>query len=93
MHGTGAGALYQLPFEAPAVSADPDLEDALKQWRKKRASRGRMKPYQVLHNRTLTAIADAKPQTHAALETLPGIGPAKLKRYGDEILEVIDQFV
>ena len=74
----------------PSVGAEPDLIKALKAWRMRRAREGRMKPFQVLHNRTLEAIAAAKPDSHAALERIPGIGPAKISRYGDELLALVD---
>ncbi|MCC5849090.1 MAG: RecQ family ATP-dependent DNA helicase [Verrucomicrobia bacterium] len=76
---------------SPAIASDPSLLKALKSWRMRRAREGRMKPFQVMHNRTLEAIAAAKPDSHAALERIPGIGPAKISRYGDELLEIVDR--
>jgi superfamily II DNA helicase RecQ len=43
----------------------------------------------VAHDSTLRAIADAGPMTLAALRRVPGMGPVKLERYGQEILDHI----
>jgi superfamily II DNA helicase RecQ len=45
--------------------------------------------YVVFHDKTLVAIAAARPQTLNDLAAIPGVGPAKLARYGDEILDVL----
>jgi ATP-dependent DNA helicase RecQ len=46
-------------------------------------------PYVVFHDATLRAIAEAKPGTLEALASLPGIGKAKLDRYGAQFLKVV----
>jgi superfamily II DNA helicase RecQ len=43
-------------------------------------------PFIVLHDRTLMAIAAARPSSLVALRAVDGIGPAKLEQYGEEIL-------
>ena len=45
-----------------------------------------MPAYVVLHDRTLAALAAARPSTLAALSEIPGIGPAKLEAYGRDLL-------
>ncbi len=48
-------------------------------------------PYVVFQDATLRAMALARPrQLHALLE-LPGVGQAKLERYGDAFLAILDQ--
>jgi superfamily II DNA helicase RecQ len=47
--------------------------------------------YVVFHNTTLAAIAGAKPRSLGELARVPGIGPSKLDRYGDEVLAVVGQ--
>jgi DNA helicase-2/ATP-dependent DNA helicase PcrA len=44
----------------------------------------------VLNNRHIAGIAAAMPADAAGLRECDGIGPAKLERYGDEILAVLD---
>jgi superfamily II DNA helicase RecQ len=43
----------------------------------------------VAHDSTLASIAEAHPETLAALRRVRGMGPAKLEKYGPEILTVI----
>ncbi|MFH0948785.1 MAG: exodeoxyribonuclease VII large subunit [Elusimicrobiota bacterium] len=47
------------------------------------------KGYFVLSNSTLKNIADANPQTLSELEEVKGIGKKKLKQYGVEIIDLI----
>lgn len=75
--------------EQAAANADPAVLRALKTWRKRRATAGRLKPFQVFHNSTLEAIADALPENERDLREIPGIGPTKLARYGKEVLQVV----
>jgi DNA helicase-2/ATP-dependent DNA helicase PcrA len=68
---------------------DPGLYEALATWRRRRASGDGVPAYHVFANRTLAAIAEARPRAPEELLALPGVGPAKLERYGDEVLEVV----
>jgi DNA helicase-2/ATP-dependent DNA helicase PcrA len=75
------------------TASDPELYDALTAWRKQRAAADAVPAYVVFHNTTLAAIAGAKPRSIGELASVPGIGPAKLDRYGDEVLAVVGQAV
>jgi DNA helicase-2/ATP-dependent DNA helicase PcrA len=77
----------------PVVSSDPLLFDALAAWRKQRAQADAVPAYVVFHNTTLEAIAGVKPRSIDELARVPGVGPAKLDRYGDEVLAVVGQSV
>jgi ATP-dependent DNA helicase RecQ len=46
-------------------------------------------PYVVFHDRTLIEIAARKPSNLAELGTVAGVGQAKLDRYGQAVLAVI----
>ena len=48
-------------------------------------------PFVVFHDRTLAEIAHRQPASSGALAGIPGVGPAKLERYGDAVLAVIRQ--
>ena len=50
-----------------------------------------MKAFRVLSNRTLEALAQARPRSNHALLEVPGIGPQKLEAYGSALLQVIRQ--
>jgi ATP-dependent DNA helicase RecQ len=77
---------------AAQVTVDPSdsaLYDALAAWRL-RTARGQAVPaFHVFHNRVLAAIAGARPSSRAELAQISGVGPAKLERYGDDVLEVV----
>lgn len=64
-------------------------ERALRDWRTKRAKLDEVPAYVVLNDRHLRGIAMARPRDAVALATCDGIGPTKLERYGDEILDVL----
>jgi DNA helicase-2/ATP-dependent DNA helicase PcrA len=62
---------------------------ALKEWRLERARTDAVPPYVIFHNTTLSEIAERQPRTLAELAHVPGVGPAKLERYGEEVLRVL----
>jgi superfamily I DNA/RNA helicase len=62
---------------------------ALRAWRTQRAKDDAVPPYIVLSDKHLDGIAERHPTSLAELRACPGIGPAKLDTYGDEILEVL----
>ncbi len=70
-------------------SGDPVLEEALRAWRKERSGRDAVPAYVVFADKTLRAIAAARPSTLAALRTVEGIGPTKLEMYGEDILALV----
>jgi DNA helicase-2/ATP-dependent DNA helicase PcrA len=67
------------------------LFDRLKDWRRKRAQADDVPAYVVFHDRTLAEIADRKPGDRADLAAISGVGPAKLERYADEVLEIVGE--
>ena len=62
---------------------------ALREWRAIRARADAVPAYVIAHDQTLAAIADARPQTLPQLRRVKGMGPAKLEKYGPEILEAL----
>ncbi len=74
---------------AATALPDPDLLDALKAWRRGEASRRKVPPYVVFHDRTLEAIAAERPSSLAALAGISGIGPAKLEAWGAAVLALV----
>jgi DNA helicase-2/ATP-dependent DNA helicase PcrA len=73
---------------AATTASDPVLL-ALKKWRSDRAKAAAVPAYVIFHDRTLEAVAAARPRTHDQLLALPGVGPVKVSRYGDDLLEVV----
>jgi superfamily II DNA helicase RecQ len=74
---------------APVAVGDGPLFDRLRAWRRERAKADGVPAYVVFHDATLAAIADEAPSSRAALATVSGVGPAKLERYGDEVLSIV----
>jgi superfamily II DNA helicase RecQ len=58
----------------------------LKEWRAAEAKRLGVPAYLVLHDRTLNALAAARPSTPHELLAIEGMGPSKVGRFGDAIL-------
>lgn len=72
-------------------TARPPLERALRSWRTAEARRRRWRPYQVMADVTLRGIAAARPTTLDELEAVPGMGPTRVRRYGEALLELVAQ--
>jgi DNA helicase-2/ATP-dependent DNA helicase PcrA len=71
----------------PVAPGDAALRETLREWRRSAAAG---KPaYTVFTDRTLDAIVARRPGTLEELARVPGIGLAKLERYGDAILGIV----
>lgn len=75
--------------QAGFAGEDAKLFQALRAWRRDAAAAAGVAPYVIFHDTTLAAIVEAKPADLAALAQVPGIGEAKLKRYGEAVLAVV----
>ena len=81
-----------LPAEPKRVGlADVPAEmvDRLRQWRLETARARGVPAYVIFHDSTLTAIAAARPSSLADLLRVSGVGDSKLRKYGEEVLEVV----
>jgi DNA helicase-2/ATP-dependent DNA helicase PcrA len=61
----------------------------LRQWRKDVAQEASVPAFVVFTDATLVAIAEARPQSMQELSRLAGVGPAKLERYGEDVLRIL----
>lgn len=68
---------------------DEAVFDELRAWRLKEATAAEVPAFVVFTDATLMAIAEAAPRDLEELATLPGVGPSKLERYGDAVLEIV----
>ena len=66
-----------------------DLYSDLREWRRETAKLFHVPAFQILSDRVLLQIAKLKPKDFVELEAIPGIGPAKLNKFGDDILDVV----
>ena len=64
--------------------------DALKRWRADTAREHGVPAYMIFHDSVLAAIAEASPDTLAALSGISGVGEAKLERYGRDVLQQLE---
>jgi superfamily II DNA helicase RecQ len=65
------------------------LSTALRAWRLARARSDAVAAFIIFHDSTIEAIAERRPRTIAELRRVPGVGPTKLDRYGDEVIGVV----
>ncbi len=72
--------------------ADERIVDELKAWRLARARQDNVPAYVVMPNATLTALAAQLPQNEAELLEVHGMGPARVQRYGAELLAELRSF-
>ncbi len=80
------------PRVGPVSVADADhgLVERLRQWRLERSREDGVPAFVVLHDSTLRELAAAQPRSHGELASIKGLGPAKLERYGEDLLAVIE---
>ena len=73
----------------PATSEEEELFQRLRGLRKSLADRQGVPAYIVFSDKVLREMASRRPGTPSQLLDVPGVGPAKLERYGRSFLEEI----
>ncbi|TAK38307.1 MAG: DNA helicase RecQ [Lysobacteraceae bacterium] len=76
----------------PDLALPPEAStrfEALRAWRSAAARAQNVPAYVIFHDRTLREIALAAPRGLDELAGVPGVGTAKLERYGQEILSLL----
>ena len=76
--------------ERELTTADLELLDSLRQWRRDQAERLGVPAFRVLHNATLERIAAWRPRDLAGLREVPGVGDGIVERHGDSILSLLN---
>ena len=74
-------------------AADDVLFAILKDLRKKMSKKLGVPPFVIFQDPSLEAMATSYPITTEELQNIPGVGAGKAKRYGDEFLKVIKEYV
>ncbi|BEV06731.1 DNA helicase RecQ [Methylophilus sp. DW102] len=77
--------------EAFEGANDDPLWQALKAKRLELAREQGVPPYVIFHDSTLLEIHNRKPQTLTEMGQISGIGQAKLQKYGDAFLQVLEE--
>ena len=68
-----------------------EIARALDNYRRRQARALKWKTYMVFQRAALLAIDREQPETLEALERIPGLGPAKIERFGQDILDLVRQ--
>jgi superfamily II DNA helicase RecQ len=78
---------------AAATAYDPDCFERLRAWRLQQARADQIAPFMVFPDSTLRALAalPADRVDERTLAMVPGIGPAKLARYGQALVALLRQ--
>ncbi len=74
-------------------AADDVLFSILKDLRKKMSKKLEVPPFVIFQDPSLEAMATTYPITMDELQNIPGVGAGKAKRYGEEFLKVIKDYV
>jgi ATP-dependent DNA helicase RecQ len=78
--------------ERPAAALDGEeaaLFEKLRGLRAQLAATAKLPAYCIFHDRTLAELARVRPRSLEALGEVPGVGPAKLAKYGSAFLTVL----
>jgi ATP-dependent DNA helicase UvrD/PcrA len=67
----------------------PPAARALKEWRWEKAQAEGVPAYVVFPDRTIEEILRLRPSTQSELASIPGLGPTRLERFGEELMEVV----
>ena len=73
----------------PSTASDDSLFESLRALRKRLADENRLPPYVIFHDSTLRAMAEHMPLDLDQFAALPGVGAAKLARYGEQFIAAV----
>ena len=68
------------------------LYNKLIQYRSEESKRRKIAPYRILTNQTLEEVVKLKPKTESELKVIGGIGDAKIRDYGKDLLKLVKEF-
>ena len=77
------------PAERRPRPVDADLSARLRDWRLERARSDGVPAYVVATNACLDEVCRRLPGDADELAEVPGMGPARVERYGDDLLELV----
>ncbi len=83
-----AGEMKLMRCEDCPSDMDEGLYERLREWRAVQAERSGQPDFCVFTDRTLMAIAEARPDDSAGLSRIPGVRARKLQRYGADVLAI-----
>jgi ATP-dependent DNA helicase RecQ len=78
------------PKKAPTENSQ--ILKELMNYRDRKSRQLKWKKFMVFQNPVLKRIAERKPRSLSELEATKGVGPAKVERFGNEILEILSKW-
>jgi superfamily II DNA helicase RecQ len=78
--------------ETELTDDEKQIALALKTWRKDKSNEMQQPEFMIFPNATLTALAKMKPRSMSELGKIKGIGHAKIERYGDDLMAILNAF-
>jgi superfamily II DNA helicase RecQ len=78
----GRDKIRRSAAQSAVADVDRELFQALRQKRMEIARTQNVPPYVIFHDKTLIELAAARPASRAEMADVPGVGEAKLDRYG-----------
>ena len=77
------------PRRIGAPRGGGEIARELERYRRRMARELKWKGYMVFQTKVITAVDAQKPTSRDALARIPGLGPAKIDRFGDDILAIV----
>jgi ATP-dependent DNA helicase RecQ len=74
-----------------AKKSRSNLVRALENYRRRTARHLKWKPYMVFHRKVILAIDELEPRDLWSLKQIDGLGPAKISRFGQDLLHIIEE--
>ncbi|HKK18767.1 MAG TPA: DNA helicase RecQ [Opitutales bacterium] len=90
---TKVAAAARNKAKSGAIECDEGLFEVLRKLRKDLADARGVPPYVVFGDVALRQMARRYPRDEAAFLSIPGVGQQKLREYGDQFIEVIDEWL
>ncbi|NYE95012.1 DNA helicase-2/ATP-dependent DNA helicase PcrA [Psychromicrobium silvestre] len=87
---TGAERKIGRCSNCPASYEEATFE-ALREWRLEEARSAQLPAFMIFTDATLIAVAETKPASLEELASVAGVGPSKLERYGEAVLQVLQE--
>jgi len=81
-----------IPKPKKAPTENSQILKELMNYRDRKSRQLKWKKFMVFQNPVLKRIAERKPRSLAELEATKGVGPAKVERFGNEILEILSRW-
>lgn len=78
--------------DVPLTEEQNQILLALKTWRKDKANEMQQPEFMIFSNATLLGLVKAKPRKMNELSQVKGIGEAKITRYGDDLMAILNAF-